>query len=127
MKKYKYIMKMVLTKCVIHFSQCVLVSKCGFRMVCLETWHDTQCYIAFQTCINCLTLLLLHGTHKTPLPCPFLWPVQNMFGFQLAGGKGWHSLWYNQVPSTLPPCCMRSLIKLSWKSYGTILNHKSGG
>jgi len=33
-------MEVVLTKCVILFSQWGLVSKCGFRMVGLKTWHD---------------------------------------------------------------------------------------
>jgi hypothetical protein len=84
-------MKVALTKCVIRFSLRLLVSKCRFQMVYLETCYDTR-HTAFRTCINCLTLIILRGTHTTPPHFPFLQPVQHMFGFQLAGGKGWHSL-----------------------------------
>jgi len=56
---------MVLTKCVIHLSQCGLVSDLGFGVIYPKTWHNTQCHIAFWTYNYCPTMLLVCGPHNT--------------------------------------------------------------
>jgi hypothetical protein len=66
MKKYQYVKEVILTKCVIRFSQYLLVSKREFGMVNLETQYDTQRHVAFRTSINCLSHLHLVPCSQLP-------------------------------------------------------------